>query len=168
MNSRTKTAVFIHVCQTKFNYLYLFIGQVELLAELHLVLGSQVSVFLEGPLQVLDLLGCESGPRPPAHRGRRRRGGGAVGVGGRWQNLAPFALVPGGLLFSPTAETTLCDWETKNVQLNNKQNQTLVRTRLWAEFLLEGGYMELLWVFSILPAEVSHLNFKDGEKNAVS
>lgn len=44
---------------------YLFIRQAELLAQLGLVLCSQVSVPLERPLHAADLLGCEGRAWPP-------------------------------------------------------------------------------------------------------
>ena len=96
---------------------YLFVGEVEFSAELRLVLGAQVSVLLEGPLQAVDLLRREGCARPPGLRGGRReeapavgerhRGGGGGGGGGGGEGAASFALVSGGLLLRAAAETCL-------------------------------------------------------------
>jgi len=49
---------------------YLFIRQIESFAELSFVLGSQISVPLEGFLQTVDLLGGECCSGSAASRGR--------------------------------------------------------------------------------------------------
>lgn len=88
---------------------HLFVREVELPAELRLVLSSQVSVLLEGPLQNVDLLCGERRARPPASRGRRRQGGGGFGVGRRRTGATAFALVAGRLLLG--AEVLFRAWK---------------------------------------------------------
>lgn len=90
---------------------YLFVGQAELLAQLGLVLCSQVSVPLERPLHAADLLGCEGRAWPPPRRRRRRRGGGGA-VGG--EGVTSFALVAGGLLLCAAAEPGLRHCRRRN------------------------------------------------------
>lgn len=94
----------------KYSSFYLFVGQIELLAQLGLVLRSQISVSLEGPLHAADLLRCEGRARPPPWRRRRRRGGGRAALcGGRGrERVISFALIAGGLLLCPTAKADLC------------------------------------------------------------
>lgn len=83
---------------------HLFIRQLELLAELRLVLRPQVGVPLEGSLQAADLLRREGRAGPPPRRGGRRGGGGGGGRGG--EGAPPLALVAGRLLLllRPAAE----------------------------------------------------------------
>lgn len=50
--------------------IYLLIGEIEVLAEVSLVLCAQVGVPFEGLLQAGDLLCCEGCTRPPTTRGR--------------------------------------------------------------------------------------------------
>ena len=90
---------------------YLFVGQAELLAQLGLVLCSQVRVPLERPLHAADLLRREGRARPPPWRRRRRRGGGGA-VGG--EGVTSFTLVAGGLLLGAAAEPDLGRCRRKN------------------------------------------------------
>lgn len=94
---------------------YLFVWQIELLAQLGLVLRSQIGVSLEGPLHAADLLRCEGRAGPPPWRRRRRRGGRAALCGGRGrERVISFALIAGGLLLCPTAKADLCGvWKTQ-------------------------------------------------------
>ena len=48
---------------------YLFVGEVEFSTELGFVLGAEVGVLLEGPLQAVDLLRREGCAGPPGVRG---------------------------------------------------------------------------------------------------
>lgn len=94
---------------------YLFVWQIELLAQLGLVLRAQISVPLEGPLHAADLLCCKgrSGP-PPQRRGRWRGGCAALGVGRRWEWVTSFTLVARGLLLCSAAKVSLGGrWKTE-------------------------------------------------------
>lgn len=86
---------------------YLLVRQVELPAELGLVLSAQVGVSLEGRLQAADLLRREGRTGPPPRQRGLRRGGGAVCGGRRGKRVTPFAFVPRGLFLCPAAETGL-------------------------------------------------------------
>lgn len=94
---------------------YLFVWQIELLAQLGLVLCSQISVPLEGPLHAADLLCCKGRTGPPRQRRGRWRGGYAALSGGRgWERVTSFTLVARGLLLCSAAKASLGGrWKTE-------------------------------------------------------